>query len=87
MILGMMRALSLGATLVWAGSVLLTLLIVGWVAARLVPGQASDFILELPPIRRPELRNIVIKTMARIEWYLREAVPLFLLFELMGLVA
>ena len=78
-ILGMMRALSLSATLVWAGTVLGTMLIVGWLAARLVPGQCSDFILELPPIRRPEFRNIFIKTMARIEWYLREAVPLFLL--------
>jgi ferrous iron transport protein B len=78
-ILGMIRALSLGATLVWAGTVLLTLLAVGWLAARLVPGERSDFILELPPIRRPQLRNIVVKTMARIEWYMREAVPLFLL--------
>jgi ferrous iron transport protein B len=77
-VLGMIRALSFAATLVWAGTILFTLLLVGWVAAQLVPGQCSDFILELPPIRRPELRNIFIKTMARIEWYLREAVPLFL---------
>jgi ferrous iron transport protein B len=53
--------------------------LVGWIAARVVPGQTSDFILELPPIRRPQLGNIVVKTLARIEWYLREAVPLFLL--------
>ena len=78
-ILGMIRALSLGATLVWGGSIVLTLFAVGWLAARLVPGQSSDFILELPPIRRPQLSNIVVKTLARIEWYMREAVPLFLL--------
>jgi ferrous iron transport protein B len=81
-ILGMMRALSLGATLVWAGAVLATLLVVGWLAARLVPGAGSDLILELPPIRRPQLGNIVVKTLARIEWYMREAVPLFLLATL-----
>jgi ferrous iron transport protein B len=78
-ILGMIRSLSLGATLVWAGTVAGTMLLVGWIAARVVPGQTSDFILELPPIRRPQLGNIVVKTLARIEWYLREAVPLFLL--------
>ena len=78
-ILGMIRSLSLGATLVWAGSVAATMFVVGWIAARVVPGQTSDFILELPPIRRPQLGNIVVKTLARIEWYLREAVPLFLL--------
>ncbi len=78
-ILGMIRALSFGATLVWAGSIAVTMLAVGWLAARLVPGESSDFILELPPIRRPQLSNIVVKTLARIEWYMREAVPLFLL--------
>lgn len=78
-ILGMMRALSLSATLVWMGTVVLTMVGVGWIAARIVPGQSSEFILELPPIRRPQIGNIVVKTMARIEWYMREAVPLFLL--------
>jgi ferrous iron transport protein B len=32
----------------------------------------------MPPIRQPMVSNILAKTMARIEWYLREAVPLFL---------
>jgi ferrous iron transport protein B len=78
-ILGMIRALSWQATLVWAGSVLLTMFVVGWLAARVLPGKGGDFILELPPIRRPQIGNLAVKTLARIEWYLREAVPLFLL--------
>jgi len=82
-ILGMIRALSFGATLVWAGSVLVTLLVVGRLAALLVPGERSDFILELAPIRRPRLGNLVVKTLARVEWYLKEAVPLFLLGTLL----
>jgi len=51
---------------------------VGFVAARVLPGDKSDFLLEMPPIRQPMVRNILTKTMARIEWYLKEAVPLFL---------
>jgi ferrous iron transport protein B len=86
-ILGMIRSLSITATVVWAGTVLATMFAVGWIAARLVPGQTSDFILELPPIRRPQLGNLVVKTMARIEWYLREAVPLFLLGTLVLFLA
>lgn len=82
-ILGMIRSLSLGATVIWAGSIVVTLFIVGWAASRLLPGESSDFVLELPPIRRPQFGNIVVKTLARIEWYLREAVPLFLLGTLM----
>jgi ferrous iron transport protein B len=86
-ILGMIRSLSLGATLVWAGAVLMTMFVVGWLAARILPGRSGDFILELPPIRRPQAGNLAVKTLARIEWYLREAVPLFLLGTLVLFVA
>jgi ferrous iron transport protein B len=53
----------------------------------LLPGARADFILELPPIRLPQLGNILIKTLARLEWYLKEVLPLFLLgtFILFGL--
>jgi ferrous iron transport protein B len=55
------------------------LFVVGWAAGRVIPGEPSDFILELPPIRRPQFSNILIKTVARMEWYLKEVVPLFLI--------
>jgi len=54
------------------------LLLVGFLAARLLPGDTSDFIVEIPPVRVPQLSNVLLKTLARIEWYLKEAVPLFL---------
>ena len=38
----------------------------------------SDFIQELPPIRIPNIRAIVIKTYYRLLWFLKEAVPIFL---------
>ena len=44
------------------------LLIVGWLASKLLPGESSDFIIELPPIRMPRLDNIIFKTIARLEW-------------------
>ena len=78
-VLGMIRSVSLAATLVWAGTIVAVMFAVGWLASKVLPGQTGDFILELPPIRWPQLGNIVVKTLARIEWYLREAVPLFLL--------
>lgn len=77
-IFALMQRTSGAATLVWVAVVVLTLLGVGWVAARVLPGDKSDFLLEMPPIRQPMVSNILAKTMARIEWYLKEAVPLFL---------
>ncbi len=78
-ILGLFGALPVWAPMVWAGVVIGVLFAVGYLAARLLPGQRSDLILEIPPIRRPQLGNIVIKTLGRLEWYLKEAVPIFVL--------
>ncbi len=78
-VLGMLAGLSLKAVALWAGIITGILFIVGYLAAKVIPGDESDFLLELPPIRIPQLSNILIKTLARVEWYLKEAVPLFIL--------
>lgn len=78
-ILGMLGALSLKATIIWIISILIVLLVSGFLASKIVPGEKTDFFLEIPPIRLPNITNIVIKTLGRIEWYLKEAVPLFIL--------
>jgi ferrous iron transport protein B len=75
----MLAFLSPAAVMIWGLVVLLVLFAVGWLAARIIPGRRSDFILELPPMRVPQVRNIVIKTLARLEWYLKEVLPMFLL--------
>jgi ferrous iron transport protein B len=78
-VLGMLAAISFGGALIWGGIVLAVLLAVGWLAARLMPGERSAFIVELPPLRLPVISNVVVKTLARLEWYVKEAVPLFVL--------
>ena len=77
-LLAMMASLSLGGALVWLGLVVAVILAVGWLTARLFPGDAGDFILEIPPMRRPQLGNVTVKTLSRLDWYLREVIPLFL---------
>ncbi|MGE5699299.1 MAG: ferrous iron transport protein B [Deltaproteobacteria bacterium] len=78
-ILGMLGNVGAAATATWAAILVGVILAVGYLASKVIPGESSDFILEIPPIRLPQLGNLAVKTMARIEWYLREAVPLFLL--------
>lgn len=78
-VMGMLAGISLGASLIWSGAVALVLLAVGWLAARLVPGERTLLLVELPPLRLPVFSNVLLKTLARLEWYLKEVVPLFLL--------
>ncbi len=78
-ILAMLAGLSAAAMLIWAGVIVGVIFAVGALASRVIPGRTGDFIVELPPLRVPVLSNILAKTLARIEWYLREAVPLFVL--------
>jgi ferrous iron transport protein B len=64
---------------VWALVMLGVFLVVGWVAAQLLPGTAPSFYLELPPLRWPQPRNVLLKTGTRMRWYFAEIFPLFLL--------
>jgi ferrous iron transport protein B len=78
-ILGMLAPVSGKATLIWGGSVFATMLFSGFLASKVVPGEKADFFLEIPPIRLPQTMNVTVKTVGRVEWYLKEAVPLFIL--------
>jgi len=82
-ILAMTAGLPASALLWFGGTLLGVIFLIGWLAAKVIPGRGSDFMLELPPLRVPQLSNVLVKTLARIEWYLREAMPLFLLGTLL----
>jgi ferrous iron transport protein B len=86
-VLTLMAGLSPLAFAIWALVVGGVILVVGRLAAALLPGRGSMLVLELPPLRLPRLGNILVKTLARVEWYLKEAVPLFVAGTLILFVA
>jgi len=77
-ILGILGGISFAAVMTLFAVVVGQMFFVGFLAARAIPGERSEFILELPPIRFPHMRNVIYKTALRVRWYLGEAVPLFL---------
>lgn len=77
-IMAMLGPLGWLAISMWSGVTLLTIFLVGYAASKVMSGDAGEFVLEIPPVRVPKLSNILIKVLARTEWYLKEAVPLFI---------
>ncbi|MDP1852872.1 MAG: ferrous iron transport protein B [Candidatus Omnitrophota bacterium] len=95
-ILGMLGAISVKIILIWLMILFFILGLIGYLASKLIRGETSEFIMELPPVRLPLMSNILNKVKARLFWYLKEAVPLFVLgtfllfilnwFNLLGVV-
>jgi ferrous iron transport protein B len=82
-IMGILGGISFAALATLFAVVVSQMLLVGWLAARVLTGGRSEFVLELPPIRWPRLGNLLTKTRLRVWWYLGEAVPLFLVGTVM----
>ncbi|MFQ5570520.1 MAG: ferrous iron transport protein B [Rhodothermales bacterium] len=78
-VMGLLAGISFTATLIWGGVLVGVLLLVGWIAAKVTPGTRTSLLVELPPLRWPVFSNVAMKTLARLEWYLKEVIPLFLL--------
>jgi ferrous iron transport protein B len=72
-----------GALLIWGGMVGLVLLLVGYIASRILPGTNPSFYMEIPPLRLPQLSNVLVKTYSRMEWYFTEVLPIFILASIL----
>jgi ferrous iron transport protein B len=72
-----------GSLLVWSLSLATIFLFIGFLSARLVPGEQPMFYMEIPPLRMPQPRNVLVKTLTRMQWYFLEIFPLFILASVM----
>ncbi|MFH2070659.1 MAG: ferrous iron transport protein B [Elusimicrobiota bacterium] len=78
-ILGLLSAQSFGSFLIWFVTMITVFTVVGIAINRILPGATSQFLIEIPPLRLPMISNILLKIKQRMLWYLKEAVPLFIL--------
>lgn len=84
--LGVILAILASAPLalgIWATVMVGSFLLVGWLAARVLPGQPATFHMEVPPLRLPRPGNVLVKTLTRMHWYFLEVLPLFLLASIL----
>ncbi len=71
------------ALVIWAGVIGLVFLLVGYLAAKVIPGKRASFYMEVPPLRRPQLSNVLVKTYTRLQWYFTEVLPIFILASIL----
>lgn len=79
--LGVIMALLAGhpaAYIAWCVVIGSVFLMLGFLAAKKLPGEIPSFYLELPPLRMPRITNVLVKTYSRMHWYFLEILPLFL---------
>jgi len=79
-LLGRLGSYAFGAFLVTYGALILVEILAGMVLNRILPDdETSDFIQELPPMRLPNLKAVAVKTYYRLYWFLKEALPIFII--------
>jgi ferrous iron transport protein B len=64
------------------GVIVTQTLLAGFATSHLLQGSASDFIMEIPPMRGPRLSSVALRTVRQTYHFMKEAVPLFLLASL-----
>ena len=77
-ILGLLSAVP-GALIVWLWSMVLIFLLIGFLSSKIMPGENPMFYMEIPPLRMPQFRNVLVKTLTRMQSYFLEIFPLFLI--------
>lgn len=79
----MAKAGGLNAWLVYCAVLFSVLIGLGTLLNKMLPGRSSSLILDLPPVRIPNFKNIARKTWVRTMVFLKEAAPLFILGSLL----
>ncbi|MFC1734937.1 ferrous iron transport protein B [Candidatus Hydrogenedentota bacterium] len=81
--MGLLGRYALWAFLITYAALVLVEILAGIVLNRIIPEEgATHFIQELPPMRLPNPKAVLIKTYYRLYWFLKEAVPIFLMAAL-----
>ncbi|PKM79058.1 MAG: ferrous iron transporter B [Firmicutes bacterium HGW-Firmicutes-13] len=71
-----------GALILWGVSLLIIIIGTGCITDKVLPGESPGFYMEIPSLRFPNIQALLSKTTARITWYMKEIIPLFLLVSL-----
>lgn len=78
-IFGLISTLDAKLVVIYIVSIIVIFAAAGTLLDKLMPGESSKLLIDLPPIRLPQLKNILMKTVQKTWMFLKEATPLFVL--------
>ena len=70
------------ATLTVFGIIFVQTFVAGFVANKIIPGQGSPLIFEIPPMRLPKPMQVIKSAMQKTYFFIKEAVPVFVFASL-----
>lgn len=77
-IFAIMAILPVQFFLIWILVIFSQLILVAYLASKILPGRKGDFIMELPPLRIPKWKNVLRKTYYKVKMFFSEVVPFFI---------
>ena len=78
--MGVLGRVGFKAFLIAYGTLVLIEIAAGAILNKILPAEKSgEFIQELPPIRIPNIKALLVKTYYRLYWFLKEALPIFII--------
>lgn len=78
-IIGLIAPLGLNFLLIYVFTIFTVFVFLGTVLQRLLPGESTHLLIDLPPLRVPRLGNVLHKTYTKSRHFILEAAPLFAL--------
>ncbi|WZL74170.1 ferrous iron transport protein B [Clostridiaceae bacterium 35-E11] len=78
-IIGLIAPLGGQMLLLYSLTIFIVFVLTGTILNKIMPGQSTDLLIDLPPIRLPILKNVLRKTYVKSKMFIAEAGPLFVL--------
>jgi ferrous iron transport protein B len=76
-IAGLISPLGVNYLIIYVATILTVFVLIGTLLNKFMPGKSTDLLIDLPPLRIPQVNNVLKKTYTKTVMFLKEATPLF----------
>lgn len=76
-IAGLIAPLGAKYLFIYVATIFIVFALTGTILNKVMPGESTDLLIDLPPLRLPQLSNVLRKTYTKTIMFMKEAAPLF----------